>query len=71
MSQEPIFLYFKTADFLKNKFVLDFSQTEVEYQIRFSTEKNYCRTSMNCNLIIHDNYEHVKIKQLSKKSNLL
>ena len=72
MSQEPIFLYFKTADFLKNKFVLDFSQTAVEYQIRFSTEKDY-RTSMNCNLIIHDNYEHVsdEIKQLSKKSNLL
>ena len=28
---------------------------------------------MNCNLIIHNNYEHVsdEIKQLSKKSNLL
>ena len=73
MSQEPIFLYFKTAEFLKNKFVLDFLQTEVVYQIRFSTKKDYYITSMNCNLIIHDDYEHVsdEIKQLSKKSNLL
>ena len=53
--------------------MLDFLQTEVVYQIRFSTEKGYYITSMNCNLIIHDDYEHVgdKIKQLSKKSNLL
>ena len=73
MSQEPIFLYFKTAEFLKNKFVLDFLETEVLNQIKFSTEKDYYTTSMNCNLIIHDDYEHVsdEIKQLSKKSNLL
>ena len=73
MSQEPIFLYFKTAEFLKNKFVLDFLETEVLYQIKFSTEKDYYTTSMNCNLIIHEDYEHVsnEIKQLSKKSNLL
>ena len=53
--------------------MLDFSQTEVGYQIRFSTEKDYYITSMNFNLIIHDDYEHVsdEIKQLSKKSNLL
>ena len=52
--------------------MLDFSQIEVVYQIRFSAEKNYI-TSMNCNLIIHNDYEHVsdEIKQLSKKSNLL
>ena len=69
MSQEPIFLYFKTAEFLKNKFVLDFSQKELVYRIRFSTEKDYYITSMNCNVIIHDDYEHVsdEIKQLSKK----
>ena len=73
MSQEPIFLYFKTAEFLKNKFVLVFLETKVVYQIRFSTEKYYYITPMNCNLIIHDEYEHVnnEIKQLSKKSNLL
>ena len=73
MSQQPIFLYFKTAEFLKSKFVVDFLQTEVEYQIRFSTEKDYYITSMNCNLIIHDDYEHAcdEIKQLSKKSDLL
>ena len=53
--------------------MLDFSQIEVVYQIRFSAEKNYHITSMNCNLIIHNDYEHVsdEIKQLSKKSNLL
>ena len=53
--------------------MLDFLQTEVIYQIRFSTEKDYHTTSMNCNLIIHDDYEHVsdEIKQFSKKSNLL
>ena len=62
MSQEIIILYLKTAEFLKNKFVLDFSQTEKDYYI----------TSMNCNLIIHDDYELVseEMKQLSKKSNL-
>ena len=69
-----IFLYCsqcfsERAEFLKNKFVLDFLQTEVVYQIRLSTEKDYYITSMNCNLIIHDNYEHVRdeIKQLKKK----
>ena len=53
--------------------MLDFSQTEVGYQIRFSTEKDYYITSMNFNLIIHDDYEHVsdEIKQLSEKNNLL
>ena len=53
--------------------MLDFLQTEVLYQIRFFTEKDYYITSMNCNLIIHNDYEHVSdgIKQHSKKSNLL
>ena len=53
--------------------MLDFSQTEVRYQIRFSTEKDYYITSMNFNLIIHDDYEHVsdELKQLSEKNNLL
>ena len=53
--------------------MLDFSQTEVGYQIRFSTEKDYYITSMNFNLIIHNDYEHVsdEIKQLSEKNNLL
>ena len=73
MSQEPTFLYLKRAELLKNKFVLDFLETEVLYQIKFSTEKDYYTTSMNYNLIIHDDYEYVsdEIKQLSKKSNLL
>ena len=73
MSQEPIFLYFKTAEVLKTKFVLEFLQIEVVYQIRLSTEKNYYIFSINFNLIIHEDYEHVsdEIKQLSIKSNLL
>ena len=73
MSQEPIFLYFKTAEVLKNKFVLEFLQIEVVYQIRLSTEKNYYIFSINFNLIIHEDYELVsdEIKQLSIKSNLL
>ena len=62
MSQEPIFLYFKTAEFLKNKFVLDFLKTEVVYQITFSTKKDYYITSINCNLITHGDYEHVSDK---------
>ena len=54
---------------MKNKFVLDFSQKELVYRIRFSIEKDYYITSMKCNVIIHDDYEHVshEIKQLSKK----
>ena len=53
--------------------MLDFLQTEVVYQVRFSTEKNYYVTCRNCSLIIHDDYEPVnnEIKQLWKKSNLL
>ena len=57
---------------MKNKFVLDFLQT-ICISNQIFHRKRLSRTSMNCDLIIHNNYEHVsnKIKQLSKKSNLL
>ena len=54
---EPIFFYLKETPFKANdKFMLDFSNTELVYQINFSTENDYYITTMNCNLVIANNY---------------
>ena len=71
---EPIFFYFKeTPHEANNKFTLDFSNTEFVYQINFSNENDYYITTMNCNLVIADNYGKLldNIKELSTKSRLL
>ena len=63
MSQEAIFLYFKTAEFLKNKFVLDLLPTEVFHRKRLLYNFNELQLNNS------RDYEHVsdEIKQLSKK----
>ena len=71
---EPIFFYFKeTLLQANNKFALDFSSMELIYQINFSTEYDYYITTMNCNLIIANDYGDLlnDIKELSTKSQLL
>ena len=71
---EPIFFYFKETPLqANNKFTLDFSSMELIYQINFSTEYDYYITTMNCNLIIANDYGDLldDIKELSTKSRLL
>ena len=56
-----------------NKFTLDFSNTELIYQINFSTKNDYYITTINCNLVISNGYGYLidDIKELSTKSRLL
>ena len=68
------FLYFKEISLeAKNKFTLDFSTTELVYQINFSNKNYYYITTMNYNLVIANNYGDLldNIKELSTKSRLL
>ena len=71
---EPIFFYFKETPLeANNKFTLDFSDTELVYQINFSNENDYHVTTMNYNLVIMNDYGDLldDIKELSTKSLLL
>ena len=71
---EPIYFQFKeTLLDTNNKFTLDFSNTELVYQINFFPKNDYYITTINCNLIIANDYGDVTqdIKDLSKKSQLL
>ena len=71
---EPIFFYFKKTPIDVNKrFTLDFSNTELIYQVNFSTENDYYTTTMNCNLVIANDFDgrFKDIKDLSEKSRLL
>ena len=71
---EPIFFYFKETPLgVDNRFTLDFSNTELIYQINVSTEKDYYITTMNCNLVIAKYYGGLLdvIKKFSTKSRLL
>ena len=68
---EPILFYFKETQLgVENRFKLDFSNTELIYQINFSIENHYYITTMNCNLVIASNYGGLlhDIKRLSTKS---
>ena len=50
---EPVFFYFEETPIgVDNRFTLDFSNTELIYLIKFSTENDYHITTMNCNLVI-------------------
>ena len=68
---EPIYFYFKETPLdANNKFMLDFSNTELVYQINFSPKNDYYITTTNCNLIIANDYGDVTqdIKDRSEKS---
>ena len=51
---------------------MDFSNTELIYQINFSIKNGYCITTMNCDLVIANDYGRLldDIKKLSTKSRL-
>ena len=71
---EPIFFYFKEAPLeANNKYLLDFSNTELIYQTNFSTKNVYHITAMNLNLVIAKDYGDLldDIKEFSTKSRLL
>ena len=71
---EPIFFYFKETPLeANNKLTLDFSNTELVDQKNFSNENRYYITTMNCNLVIANDYGDLldDIKELSTKSRLL
>ena len=54
---EPIFFYFKEMPLeANNKFMLDFSSTELIYQINFSIENDCYITTMNYHLVIANDY---------------
>ena len=63
----------ETSIDVNNRFLLDFSKTELIYQIIFSTENDYYITTMNCNSVIANDYcDRLKdIKDLSEKCRLL
>ena len=67
---EPIYFYFKETPLdANNKSTLDFSNTDLVYQINFSPKNDYYITTINCNLIITNDYGDVTqdIKDLSEK----
>ena len=67
----PIFFYFKEIPLeANNKLTLDFSNMKLIYQINFPLENDYYITTMNCNLVIVNNYGDVidNIKKLSRKN---
>ena len=68
---EPMFFYFiGTPLEANNKFTLDFASTELIYQINFSTKNDYYITTINCNLVIVNEYGDLleDIKELSTRS---
>ena len=68
---EPFFFFFFKGTTLEanNKFTLDFSNSELVYQIHFSTKNDSCITTMNCNLVIANYYGDIldDIKKYSAK----
>ena len=71
---EPIFFYFKEMQLeVNSKFTLDSSKKELVYQINFSKENDFFITTLNCNLVIANDYGDLldDIKELSTKSWLL
>ena len=68
---KPIFFYFNEIPLeANNKLTLDFSNMKLIYQINFPLENDYYITTMNCNLVIVNNYGDVidNIKKLSRKN---
>ena len=71
---KPIFIYFKEVELSdKNKFTIDFSNTEIVYEIDFLTKNDYYITSLNCDLIVKEQIDNKDklIKELLEKSRSL
>ena len=61
---KPVFIYFKEIVLDdNNKFTLDFSDTELIYEIYFLTKTDYYISSLNCNLIVKENIKKKKKKK--------
>ena len=55
---KPIFIYFKEIPLdQNNRFTLYFSNTDIVYEIHFSSNNDYFLTSMNCNLDLFKDFE--------------
>ena len=70
----PIFIYFKEIELDdNNKFTVDFSNTEIIYEMDFLTKNDDYITSLNSDLIVkeHNDNKSKLIKDLSEKSRLL
>ena len=68
---EPTFFYFKeTLLEANNRFMLGFSNKELVYQICFSNENDYYLTTMNCSVVIVNDYSDLldDVNELSTKS---
>ena len=68
----PIFIYIKEIELDNIKFTIDFSKTEIIYEIDFLIKSGFYITSLNCDLNVkeyNDNKSKV-IKDLSEKSRL-
>ena len=68
----PIFIYIKEIELDNIKFTIDFSKTEIIYEIDFLIKNSFYITSLNCDLNVkeyNDNKSKV-IKDLSEKSRL-
>ena len=71
---KPIFIYFKEIELDdNNKFTVDFSNTEIIYEMDFLTKNDDYITSLNSDLIVkeHNDNKSKLIKDLSEKSRLL
>ena len=68
---EPTFFYFKETPLeANNRFMLGFSNKELVYQICFSNENDYYLTTMNCSVVIVNDYSDLldDVNELSTKS---
>ena len=69
-----IFIYFREVKLNnKNKFTINFSNTEIVYEIDFLTKNDYYITSLNCDLIVKEQIDNKDklIKELLEKSRSL
>ena len=55
---KPMFIYFKEILLdQNNRFTLNFSNTDIVYEIHFSSNSDSFLTSMNCNLDLFKDFE--------------
>ena len=69
-----IFIYFREVKLNnKNKFTINFSNTEIVYEIDFLTNNDYYITILNCDLIVKEQIDNKDklIKELLEKSRSL
>ena len=70
---KPIFIYIKEIESDNIKFTLDFSNTEIIYEIDFLMKNRFYITSLNCDLNVkeYNGNKRKLVKDLLEKSRLL